>query len=171
MLMQTGAIQASRETPGSAVSPAKTLPQRYFIGPDVFVEELEKVFSRRWVLVGHQSELAAPGDFFVADVAEESVILTRDRSGEIRAFYNVCRHRGTRLCEEERGHSAAIQCPYHAWSYALDGRLIGAPHMDEVRNFKRENYSLFPVNVGLWEGFIFVNLAEKPMPVEEWFAP
>lgn len=160
---------------------SKTLPQRYFISADVFAEELAKIFSRQWILVGHQSEVAAPGDFFVADVlpspsgfgttgAGESLIITRDREGEVRGFYNVCRHRGTRLCEEERGHEAAIQCPYHAWTYALDGRLIGAPHMDEVKGFKREQYSLAAVNIGLWEGFIFVNLADKSMPLEKWFA-
>ena len=75
------------------------------------------------------------------------------------------------MCEEEAGHAAAIQCPYHAWTYALDGRLIGAPHMDEVRGFRKEGYSLVPVNVGVWEGFIFVNLAKKPRSLEEWFAP
>jgi Rieske 2Fe-2S family protein len=75
------------------------------------------------------------------------------------------------LCEEERGHAAAIQCPYHAWTYGLDGRLIGAPHMDEVKGFKREQYSLRTVHAGTWEGFIFVNLANQPMPLEVWFAP
>ena len=130
-----------------------------------------KIFARHWVLVGHQSEVAKPGDYFVRDVAGESLIIVRDKSQEVRGFYNVCRHRGTRLCEEERGHEAAIQCPYHAWTYGLDGRLIGAPHMDEVKGFKREQYSLWPVNVGICEGFIFINLADEPRPLDEWFAP
>jgi glycine betaine catabolism A len=150
---------------------AETLAQRYFVAPEVFEEEQEKIFARRWVLVGHQSELAKPGDFFIANVAEESLIICRDRGSAIRGFYNVCRHRGTRLCEEERGHAAAIQCPYHAWTYGLDGRLIGAPHMGEISGFDAAEFSLHPVNLRLWEGFIFVNLADDPMPLEEWFAP
>src|SRR6185295_17604930 len=104
--------------------------------------------------------VAKPGDFFVQDVGEESVIIACDRGGTIRGFYNVCRHRGTRLCEEERGHSSTIQCPYHAWTYGLDGRLVGAPHMDEVPEFDRTQFSLRPVKLDLWEGFIFVNLAD-----------
>src|ERR1051325_5679886 len=150
---------------------ATTLPQRYFVSPEVFEEELEKIFAKHWVLVGHQSEVAKAGDYFVRDVAGESLIIVRDKNDEGRAFYNVCRHRGTRLCEEERGHGAAIQCPYHAWTYGLDGRLIGAPHMDEVKSFKREQFSLRRVNVGVWEGFIFVNLDDGPSSLAEWFAP
>lgn len=147
------------------------MPRRYFVSPEVFAGEEEKIFSRQWLLVGHQSQIGKPGDFFVIDVAGESVIITRDRDQTIRAFYNVCRHRGTRLCEEPSGHLPAIQCPYHAWTYGLDGRLIGAPHMDEVRGFNRAEYSLHPVKVGVWEGFIFVNLTDDAMPLEEWFAP
>ena len=104
---------------------------------------------------------ARPGDFFVQEVAGESLDLVRDQKGAVRGFYNVCRHRGTRLCEETSGHCAAIQCPYHAWTYALDGRLIGAPHMDEVPGFDKADYSLHAVKLGQWEGFIFVNLADE----------
>jgi Rieske 2Fe-2S family protein len=138
---------------------AKTLPKKYFVSPQIFAEEQAKVFSSEWLLVGHQSQIAKPGDYFVAEVAGESLIITRDKRDEVRGFYNVCRHRGTRLCEAKTGHlSAAIQCPYHAWTYGLDGRLIGAPHMDEVPGFDKADYSLHPVNLGIWEGFIFVNL-------------
>jgi Rieske 2Fe-2S family protein len=160
-----------RKTADKLVAGAKTLPQRYFVSPKVFEEEQEKIFARQWVLAGHQTEVAKAGDYFVRDIAGESIIVVRDKGQEIRGFYNVCRHRGTRLCEDERGHSPAIQCPYHAWTYGLDGRLIGAPHMDEVRGFDRNQYSLHPVNAGVWEGFIFVNLADDPMPLEQWFAP
>jgi Rieske 2Fe-2S family protein len=169
--MQAKVIPAFRTTADTFAQGAQTLPQRYFISPEVFAEELEKIFARDWVLVGHQSEVAQTGDYFVREVADESIIIVRDKNGDVRAFYNVCRHRGTRLCEEERGHAAAIQCPYHAWTYGLDGRLIGAPHMDEVNGFKREQYSLRTVHAETWEGFIFVNLANQPMPLEKWFAP
>ena len=160
----------SKTTAASAAG-AKTLPQKYFVSLEILVQEEENIFSGHWLLLGHQSQIPAAGDYFVQETAGESVIIVRDRSGVVRGFYNVCRHRGTRLCEDSRGHSSTIQCPYHAWTYGLDGRLVGSPHMDEVPGFDRSEYSLHPVNLGLWEGFIFVNLDDDPMPLEEWFAP
>ncbi len=136
-----------------------------------FAEEQEKIFSRQWVLVGHQSQIEKPGDYFVQDVIGESLIVIRDKSGEIHGFFNVCRHRGTQLKEEACGHASVIQCPYHAWTYGLDGRLIGAPHMDEVAGFDKADYSLHTANLALWEGFIFVNLADALTPLEKVFAP
>jgi len=144
------------------------------------------------VLVGHQSAIAQPGDYFISEVANETLIVVRDKPGDIRGFYNVCRHRGSRLIESRNGQlSAAIQCPYHAWTYALDGRLLGAPHMDNVPDFNKADYPLHPVNIEIWEGFIFVNLAASgPLTsifsqverrtrvpdasyilLEKWFAP
>ncbi len=165
------------------------MPQRYFVSLDVFEEEQEKISSREWVLVGHQSGIAQPGDYFISEVADESLIIVRDKRGEIGGFYNVCRHRGSRLIESTNGQlSAAIQCPYHAWTYALDGRLLGAPHMDDVSGFDKADYPLHRVNLGVWEGFIFVNLAGAPplasilsqkerrkqdgiVSLEDWLAP
>ena len=121
--------------------------------------------------MGHQSQLAEPGDYFLAEVAGESLIVAKDQRSTIRAFYNVCRHRGARLCEEQNGHAAAIQCPYHAWTYALDGRLLGAPHMDETPGFNKAEYPLKPARLGLWEGFIFLNLADASDSLEKWFEP
>ena len=169
--MRTTATPAFRRTADILKSGAKTLPQQYFVSPKVFAEERDKIFSRQWLLVGHQSQIADAGDYFVQNVSGESLILIRDKSGGIHGFFNVCRHRGTRLKEDQCGHASAIQCPYHAWTYGLDGRLIGAPHMDEVPEFNKAEYSLHPVNLGLWEGFIFVNLENNPMPLEKWFAP
>ncbi len=163
---------AFQKTTATLATGARSLPQRYFVSRDVFEEEQQKIFSRQWVLVGHQSAIAQPGNYFISEVANESLIVVRDKRGEIRGFYNVCRHRGSRLIESRNGQlSAAIQCPYHAWTYALDGRLLGAPHMDDVPGFNKANYSLHPVNVALWEGFIFVNLADSAASLEKWFAP
>src|SRR5438067_7973713 len=159
------------KTAATFQSGAETLPQHYFVSPKIFAEELQKIFAANWVLVGHQSQLANPGDYFLTKVAGESLIVAKDQRSTIRAFYNVCRHRGSRLYEEQNGHTAAIQCSYHAWTYALDGRLIGAPHMDETPGFNKAEYPLKPARLGLWEGFIFVNLADCPIPLEEWFAP
>ncbi len=161
-----------RKTAETFTAGAKTLEQKYFVSPEIFAEEHEQIFSKQWVLVGHQSQTAKAGDYFVAEVANESLIIVRDKRGETHGFFNVCRHRGTRLREDRNGRlSAAIQCPYHAWTYALDGRLIGAPHMDDVSGFDKTDYSLHAVNLTLWEGFIFVNLADSPTSLEEWFAP
>ncbi len=169
--MQTAVAPAFRKTTETFTAGAKTLLQRYFISPEIFAKEQTLIFSTQWVCVGHQSEIAKVGDYFVREVAGESLIIVRDKRGEIHGFFNVCRHRGTRLCEERSGHFSAIQCPYHAWTYGLDGRLIGAPHMDDVPGFVKADYSLDAVNLALWEGFIFVNLADAPAPLEEWFAP
>ena len=168
---QAATTPAFRKTADTFTVGAKTLPQRYFVSPEVFAEEREKILSTQWVLVGHQSQIAKAGDHFVQEVAGESLIIVRDQRGTERAFYNVCRHRGTRLCEEPTGHSSTIQCPYHAWTYSLDGRLVGAPHMDNVQGFDKAEHSLHAINLALWEGFIFVNLADKPKPLEEVFAP
>jgi Rieske 2Fe-2S family protein len=170
-LTQTTANPAFRKTVETFRAGARTLPQRYFVSSEVFAEEQRKIFGQQWICVGHQNRLTMPGDYFVREVAGESLIVVRQQREDLQAFYNVCRHRGTRLCEERSGHVAAIQCPYHAWTYALDGRLIGAPHMDAVPGFEKADYSLHAVPVGLWEGFIFVSLAEKPKPLEEVFAP
>jgi len=150
-----------RQTAASRGDGAKSLSQRYFVSPEIFASEQEKIFGRHWLLVGHQSQLEKSGDFFLATIAGENLVVVRDQKSQVRGFYNVCRHRGTRLKEDACGHGSTIQCPYHAWTYGLDGRLIGAPHMDEVPGFDKADYSLKPVNVGLWEGFIFVNLVPK----------
>ncbi|HYY13340.1 MAG TPA: aromatic ring-hydroxylating dioxygenase subunit alpha [Chthoniobacterales bacterium] len=160
-----------RKTAETFAPGTKTLPQRYFVSPGVFALEQEKIFSSHWLLAGHQSQLPEPGDYFLLSVGSESLIITHDQRSTIRGFYNVCRHRGTRLCETATGHLSAIQCPYHAWTYALDGRLIGAPHMDEVPEFNKADYALNPVMLAIWEGFIFVNLAKAPASLEEWLAP
>ncbi len=98
--------------------------------------------------------------------------MLRDRSGVVRAHYNVCRHRGTRLCEQHQGQfSETIQCPYHAWTYSLDGRLIGAPSADTIEGFDKSDWPLHSVATATWEGFLFINLADEPEPFEEAYAP
>ena len=176
-------ITAFRKTAETFATGAKTLEQKYFVSPRIFAEEQEKISSRQWVLVGHQSQIAQSGDYFTADIAGESIIVIRDSRFAIRGFYNVCRHRGARLKEDLCGHASTIQCPYHAWTYALDGRLIGETHMDETQGFNKADYSLHPVNLELWEGFLFVNLADASArhggqaarggyrSLEEWFTP
>lgn len=151
---------------------ARTMAREYYAAPEILLREKERVFANHWVCVGRSSDFAEPGSFRLATVAGESLIIVRDRGGEIRAHYNVCRHRGTRLCTESAGtFSETIQCPYHAWTYRLDGRLIGAPHMQGTPDFAIADYPLHSATVGEWEGFVFVNLARHPEPIEIAFAP
>ena len=155
----------------SFVQGALTMPQRYYIGDDVFSQEQDRIFARSWLCVGRAAELSAPGAYKLQAIGADNVIILRDKSGALRAYHNVCRHRGTRLCEAERGTlRETIQCPYHAWTYALDGRLIGAPHMQEVEGFDKKDYSLFSVAVAEWEGFVFINMARTPEPFVKAYA-
>ncbi len=142
-----------------------TLPAKYFTDADVFRAEMERFFFQKWICAGRADQIPAAGDYFLREVAGESVIITRDAGGAVRAFYNVCRHRGTRICATPQGAFAGrITCPYHGWTYALDGLLVGAPHMDES-TFSRADYPLHAVHTGVWDGHIFLNFAEHPQPL------
>ena len=145
---------------------ARTLPAAYYVERRCFDVEMERLFARTWLCAGRTEQIANPGQFFLRDVLGEPVIVTSNAAGRVRAFYNVCRHRGTRLCTAADGQfSGAIQCPYHAWTYDLDGRLIGAPHMDEVSHFRREDYPLHAVAADVWDGHVFINLDAQAAPL------
>ena len=148
----------------SNVHPA--LPARDFYDPGIFELERERIFFRNWICVGRAEELPDVGSFLVRDLIGESLLLVRDRSSRIRAFYNVCRHRGSRLCSKEAGHlPGVIQCPYHAWTYSLEGHLVGTPNVVDVDGFDKGDYPLHPVALETWEGFLFVNLSDDPRPL------
>lgn len=151
---------------------ARTLPREAYTSSDLFASEMDRIFNDQWNCIGRASMLPQPGDFALREVAGESLIVLRDRQGLLRAFFNVCRHRGTRLCRDESGHfSETIQCPYHAWTWTTDGKLIGAPHMQDVENFDRRDYPLHQAALAEWEGFVFVNVAFDPPPFENSWAP
>jgi len=162
-----------RKTNETYQSGSLTLPQKYYVADEILLLEKERIFKKHWVCAGHQSRIPDPGEYFLLNLFGESLIILRDKSGEMRAFYNVCRHRGTRVCEEGEGRfSGSIQCSYHAWTYGLDGKLIGAPFMKEVEGFRWEDYPLRAAPIHLWEGFIFINLGlGTPTPFEEIYAP
>jgi phenylpropionate dioxygenase-like ring-hydroxylating dioxygenase large terminal subunit len=154
------------------VAATKTLPGRYFSSPQILAEEFDKIFTQRWLCVGRADRIAGPGDYFLQPIGHESIIVVRDRAGEIHAHYNVCRHRGTHMIEAETGRlGETIQCPYHAWTYALDGRLIGCPSADAIDGFKKSDYPLHAVATHVWEGFLFINLSRHPEPFEDAYAP
>jgi glycine betaine catabolism A len=148
------------------LSEASTLPGPLFTDRDVFDREMERLFRKSWQCVGREDELAAPGAFRTVEVAGSGVLLLRNADGKLRAFHNVCRHRGTRLVEETEGRDLKrLLCPYHAWTYDLNGRLLGAPHMQGVKGFDRTEFGLYPVTVETWRGFVFVNLDPRPEPL------
>jgi glycine betaine catabolism A len=152
---------------------ATTLPAEYYVSREFFQRELERLFGRAWICAGREEQVERPGQFFVREIVGESIIITRSPGGHVNAFYNVCRHRGTRLCTEQQGaFPGSIQCPYHAWTYDLDGRLVGAPHMDEVPHFQKQDYPLHQVHSDVWDGHLFMNLSETPsMSLMEQLGP
>src|SRR5262249_24082521 len=125
---------------------ASTLPGRYYYDPAVYALEAERIFTAMWVCIGRADALDGPGAYQVAMVGQESVIVVRGRDGILRAFLNVCRHRGTRLCAAAAGHlKGSIQCRYHAWTYGLDGQLIGAPNVLNEEQLDRAAFGLVSV--------------------------
>ncbi len=140
------------------VDEASLLPPRVFHDPEVFAYEQEAWFARSWVCVGRQEDAADAGSYFLATIAGEGVIVVRGRDGRLRAFHNVCRHRGSLLVTEPVGRQVRFQCPYHAWTYELDGRLLRAKHTDALIDFFVEEQGLLPVESQVWEGFVFVAL-------------
>jgi Rieske 2Fe-2S family protein len=134
------------------------LSRAFYCEPTFFELDMERIFRRRWLLVDHASRVPHRGDYFVVDVAGESIVITRDERDEISALFNVCRHRGSRICLENEGHASRLTCPYHSWTYGLDGRLIAARQMPE--SFRKEHFGLRRCRVEVVEGLIFINMSE-----------
>jgi Rieske 2Fe-2S family protein len=157
--------------PAVAASEATTLPQSYYTDPAWFQREMESIHFDMWLCAGRTSQIPNAGDYFLRQFANASVIITRDEEGAVRAFHNVCRHRGTLLCKDEQGKFAGrIQCQYHAWTYKLNGTLANAPHMEKVQGFCEADYPLNAVAVNVWDGHIFINLSAHPIPFAQHLA-
>ncbi len=135
----------------------KSLPSEYYLSEEIFGRERERIFSREWFCAGRADTLPPPGELRVLDLLGESILVARTREGKLVAHYNVCRHRGARLCTGDAA-TAAIRCPYHAWTYGLDGKLLGAPFLNQDPALRQEDFSLYPVGIQLWGGFFFLNL-------------
>src|SRR5436190_23609610 len=149
--------------------PRPTLTRADYSRQGVYEEERERLFFRGSICIGRSAEVETPGDYLVRDVVGESVFVVRNRDGELRAFYNVCAHRGTKLLDDDPacGHlGKALKCPYHAWSYDFDGRLLATPNVHEDEQFGRDDYPLHGIAVGEHAGFLFVSLANEPPPLE-----
>jgi glycine betaine catabolism A len=146
----------------------KTLPYTWYVDPEILRREQELIFRDSWQYVGHVGEAPEPGTFFAARSGRTPVVVTRARDGELRAFLNVCRHRGARLCTTESGQvKRALQCPYHAWTYGLDGSLVAAPNLTKMTGIDRTAYGLAPVQLREWLGYAWVCLADAPPSFED----
>jgi len=163
--------ERSRVRDSQGWRPRPTLTGADYTSEAIYEDERERLFFAGWVCIGRAQEIAAPGDYLVRDVVGESVFVVRNRDGELRAFYNVCAHRGTKLLDDEPacGHlGKALKCPYHAWSYDLDGQLLATPNVYEDEQFERDDYPLHRIAVGEHAGFLFVSLAESPGSLDDW---
>jgi glycine betaine catabolism A len=144
-----------------------TLTRDDYLSDEVWAAERARIFHGGWMLAGAGQRLQR-GNRTVIDLAGESVLLTRDLDGQLHAFANVCRHRGARLCEvHDTSTQGSLMCPYHAWTYALDGRLIATPHLDET-DVEKATLPLWQYHLREWQGLIFVSLAPEPPPFEQW---
>ena len=137
-----------------------TLPSHHYFDADHYRRELDALWYRDWQVVGRTDALTNPGDYCVVDIGEQSILVTRNENSELRAFHNTCRHRGSVLCTKASGHFAAgrIVCPYHAWTYSLDGALTKTPWRLPSEQFDVSDYSLYEIGVAEWAGFLFLNL-------------
>ena len=143
---------------------ASTLPAQCYTSPEIYQLEVKRVFCREWLCLGRVEEVENPGDYFTIDIADEPLLVVRDTKYDIRVLSRVCRHRGTDLVQG-RGNEASFRCPYHAWTYGLDGRLIGAPEMNKTDGFDLNECRLPSFQVEVWEGFIFANLDADARPL------
>ena len=147
---------------------AESLPPELYWRADVYALELERIFARDWMCIGRVEQVERPGDWLRVDLAGEPLVVTRDESGRLRALSRACRHRGLDLLcgsDERRGHAARFECPYHLWSYGLDGRLLGAPEMRCAAGFERWSVRLPELPLEVWQGYVFVCLDPAAAPL------
>lgn len=150
---------------------ATLLPARAYTDESIWAFERDEWFLRDWLCVARDEEAAEPGSFVTLEVLGQSILVVRGRDRVLRAFHNVCRHRGTVLADEACGRAVRFQCPYHAWVYDLDGRLLRAKHMDDIEGFALEGLGLAPVRCETWGGFVFVSFASSSdavPPLLDW---
>src|SRR5258705_3765717 len=143
---------------------AHSLHQALYNSEEAYRHDIERIFMRHWMLAGHASSAPKPGDYFLFELAEESIVIVRGHDNELRAFANVCRHRGSRICREQEGNAKVLVCPYHAWAYNLDGSLRSARYMPDARDKTR--FDLKPVHIAVIEGLIFLLMAEYSLSLE-----
>ncbi|MET3604405.1 Rieske 2Fe-2S family protein [Sphaerotilus sulfidivorans] len=157
---RTGRADAMLATLLERRRPGHSLEAPFYLSEEIFQADLEHIFRRHWIFVAVAPQVPEPGDYLTVDIGADSVLIVRDDDMQLRAFHNVCRHRGSKLCHEHQGSLGNIVCPYHQWTYDLEGRLIHADHMGET--FLRDQHHLHKVHLRDLEGLIFICLADEP---------
>ena len=138
------AVAKSTLTSGLVDTNKGIISREIFVNEQIYQQELEQVFARAWLFVGHDSQVSKPGDYFVSSMGEESVILCRDRQGQLHVSLNSCRHRGMKVCRYDEGNTPIFTCPYHGWSYATDGKLVGVPFYKDAYHEKLDQVAVGP---------------------------
>ncbi len=152
----------------AALADAYTIPAPWYTDARIAQLELQNVFSRTWQSVGRSAQVEKPGQYVTATVANEPIVAVRGSDGILRAFYNVCRHHAMTVMNEPCGHAQHMRCPYHGWTYNLEGELRGMTEFEGVCNFDRAQNGLVPIRVEIWENFIFVNLDPHAAPLRDF---
>jgi choline monooxygenase len=168
--MSEGALAhlVTRYDPDLPLAEARTIPGAWYTDPRVFELEEREVFGATWQLVGRADQVAAPGQYVTATVGGEPIVVVRGKDGELRAFYNVCRHHAAAVVTEPEGQAERLKCPYHGWVYSLEGHLKVVPEWDGVCKFAREDNGLVPVAVATWENKVFVHLGAEPPSLDAY---
>jgi choline monooxygenase len=156
--------------PGKPLGQASTIPGPWYTDGRVAELERETVFSRTWQMVGRVEQVAEPGQYITAEVAGEPVLVVRGQDNQLRGFFNVCRHHAAAVMTEPCGTATRLQCPYHGWTYGLDGSLKGVPDFEGVENFDRKKNGLVHLSVDVWEKFVFIHLDPNPPLLAEYLA-
>ena len=144
---------------------SQSLPRQFYTSETVYKMDIQHYWNHSWIWVGHINQIPNVGDFFLFDYGYESVIIARDKNNSVNAFLNVCRHRGSRVCIEKSGNTRVFVCPYHAWTYELNGSLRAAREMED--DFNTAEYSLKKVNLRIFHGLIFICVADNPPNIDE----
>jgi len=143
-----------------------TLPARFYFDQDIFDLEMDRIFARNWWYAGHQSQLGEPGRYLTTQIHDQNIFIVRDRAGDLKAFYNVCQHRGHELLTGT-GKTNVITCPYHAWAYDFDGTLKAARNTENMVHFDKCDFALKPVQVEVFCGLVFVNMDDDAKPLKD----
>ena len=153
------------------LSRAKTIPSAWYFDPEIYALECRKVFGASWQYVGRTEQVKDRGSFLTLEVAGEPVLVTRDETGTLHAFHNVCRHRAAQVINEPCGHAAKLRCRYHGWTYDLAGKLRGTPEFDGVENFRKEEQGLPTMAVDTWGPFVFIHQGTPTQSLAEFLTP
>ena len=164
-----GASALGLEETRRPLDEARHLPAYIYTSPEVLALKKQKIFMKDWLAVARAEEVEKPGDYMTFNIMGEPIVVARNHAGELNAFYNVCAHRGVEVAAGE-GNLKHFQCPYHAWTYDLSGKLLGAAYMDDVKGFDAGDCRLRPLRLGVWEGWVFVNFDEHAAPLADFVA-